>query len=329
MFSVDYSDPNLTANIQSNILNYGVCVVTGVLDNNECINMVNGMVNTLTYVTADLDEPFDINNPGTYKTLKKNLLPKKGKLYQNWGLGQAQFCWDVRCNPKIIDVFSRICGTDDLTVSMDGFSFIPPPEANNDHFSYQSQHNYHIDQSGKKPNLESVQGWVTALDVEDGDATLVAMICSHFFHSEYCKTYNLYPSSDWISLKNDHLDFFKQKGCYEHRFTCPKGSLVLWDSRTVHYGSGPLVGRPNPKFRSIIYVCYTPSNLMTERYRKRKIEIFESRGSSGYRRMTTHCPHKPHMHDEIPRLYGREKPKIRYLPDPVIHPQYLKLIGYR
>jgi hypothetical protein len=46
-------------------------------------------------------------------------------LLQQWGVGHAQALWDLRQNPKIIDIFSKLWGVPakELLVSFDGASF--------------------------------------------------------------------------------------------------------------------------------------------------------------------------------------------------------------
>lgn len=42
--------------------------------------------------------------------------------------GQTQLMWDLRQDPRIVNIFARIWNTDDLLVSMDGLSIMCPPE---------------------------------------------------------------------------------------------------------------------------------------------------------------------------------------------------------
>lgn len=152
------------------------------------------------------------------------------------------------------------------------------------------------------------------------------MVGSHAYHREYGKVYKSENNKDWIQV-ND-LQFFTDRGCVEHRIVAPKGSLVLWDSRTLHYGAKPLFGRQSPNFRSVVYLCYTPRSLITENTRIRKIDIFNSRGSKGYKRTTNHWPHKPVMFPETPYIRSGIIPNVLPLPDPIIPEEYKYLIGY-
>ena len=60
-------------------------------------------------------------------------------------------------------------------------------------------------------------------------------------------------------LNEDEKRFYiEEKSCLHNRIKCPKGSLVLWDSRTIHCGSEALKTRTTPNFRNVVYVCYEP-----------------------------------------------------------------------
>ncbi|RUS81803.1 hypothetical protein EGW08_010440, partial [Elysia chlorotica] len=56
------------------------------------------------------------------------------------------------------------------------------------------------------------------------------------------------------------LDWFKSKGCTRRRIPCPKGGLVLWDSRLFHANARPVEGRQHPgRWRFVVFVCMTPA----------------------------------------------------------------------
>ncbi len=48
--------------------------------------------------------------------------------------GQTQVMWDLRQDPRIVDVFAQVWNTNDLIVSMDGLSFMCPPEIREGYF---------------------------------------------------------------------------------------------------------------------------------------------------------------------------------------------------
>jgi hypothetical protein len=47
--------------------------------------------------------------------------------------------------------------------------------------------------------------------------------------------------------------------------------MVFWDSRTIHKGTAPMPDRVNlDRWRFVIYVCYTPASLQTEKDKLKK-----------------------------------------------------------
>ena len=50
-------------------------------------------------------------------------------------------------------------------------------------------------------------------------------------------------SSDYLSLEEAHIKWFREQGCLRRRVAVPKGGLLLWDSRLVHNNVRPIKGR--------------------------------------------------------------------------------------
>lgn len=79
---------------------------------------------------------------------------------------------------------------------------------------------------------------------------------SHKYHADLSREFG-YESvdDDWHILKSRERRFLESRGCEVRKIKCPAGSLVLWDSRTVHCGSNPLRSRPSPNPRLVAYLC--------------------------------------------------------------------------
>ena len=127
---------------------------------------------------------------------------------------------------------------EDLLVSFDGASFHFSPETTGFGWYNPDKSWLHSDQSYLRNGLECVQGWINAYDTNEGDATLTFLEGSNRFHTDFANQFNPTSSDDWFVLKQEHLNWYSNtKACIKVNIKCPVGSLVLWDSRTIHCGS--------------------------------------------------------------------------------------------
>lgn len=304
---------------------YGVAIIPNVLDAQECEQMKQGAWDYLETVTANLSLPIKKTNPQSWKSFKQ-LYPKHSMLVQHWSVGHAQFLWDIRTNPKVIAPFERIWGVpkEDLLVSFDGASFHFPPETTGFGFAKEDGKSWiHCDQSFLRNGNECVQGWINAYDTNEGDATLTILEGSNNFHAEFAKTFKPDRADDWFILTQEQIDWYiKTKGCVKINIKCPAGSLVLWDSRTIHCGKEPEPNRPKPNFRCVGYVCYTPRSKASNNSIYKKIEAWINL------RTTSHWPHKPKLFPEYPNTWGKQIPNIIQISRPHIDDLAYRLIGY-
>ena len=311
-------------NIINTLDQYGVAIIPNILNQLECDAMKRGMWNYLETITSNLPIPIKKENPQTWKSFKQ-LYPKHSMLIQNWSIGHAQFIWDVRTNLKVIQPFEKIWGVDkeDLLVSFDGASFHFPPEVTNFGWVNPDKSWLHSDQSFSRNAFECAQGWINAYDTNDGDATLTVLEGSNKFHSEFSNHFGANSSDDWFVLQQGHLDWYMQtKCCAKVNIKCPAGSLVLWDSRTIHSGKEPDKNRAQPNYRCVVYVCYTPRNLASKNILNKKINAWENL------RTTSHWPHNPKLFPIYPHTYGKPLPNIVQIPKPEINDLGYRLIGY-
>lgn len=307
--------------IKETIEKYGVAIVPSVIDGGEISLMRDGMWDYLEHVTQNFEKPISRNDSKTWIEYLK-LYPKHSMLLQQYGVGHSQFVWDVRQNEKVIDIFSKIWERpkEDLLVSFDGASFHFPPEETNRGWYRNTW--YHTDQSYLRPNFECIQSWVTAYDVDPGDATLAFMESSNIYHEEFAQKFEIKDKSDWYKHTREEQKFYEDKGCQEKRITCKAGSMVFWDSRTIHCGTEAIKKRGEKKLRNVVYICMTPRERATEANLKKKRKAFEEL------RMTTHTPHKPKLFPVNPRTYGGPLPNVTQIPKPNLTSLGKRLAGY-
>lgn len=311
-------------NVAKTLKKYGVAIIPNILNIEECNNMKQGMWNYLETITGNLEIPISRNNPQSWKTFKE-LYPKHSMLLQHWSIGHAQFIWDVRTNPKVIAPFEKIWNTpkEELLVSFDGASFHFPPEITK--FGWENPKKFwlHTDQSYLRNEFECIQSWINAYDTNNGDASLTILEGSHKFHAEFRNHFNQTSKDDWYILNEQELEWYTNiKGCVKRTIKCPAGSMVLWDSRTIHSGKQPEKTRSQPNYRCVVYLCYTPRIQATLKSIDKKILAWNNL------RTTSHWPHKPKLFPKIPRTYGMPLPDIIQIPKPTINHIGLRLIGF-
>lgn len=275
----------------------GILIIPSILDSHECDDIIKGTWDFFEHITQQWSVPIDRDDTKTWREIYK-LAPQHSMLFQHWGVGQAQVSWNVRQNPKIVNIFADIwrCKPEDLLVSMDGLSFHLPPEITNKGYFRKTW--YHCDQSFIDSSFQCVQGWVTALDVDEGDATLAYLKNSHKYHAEFSENFGIKDKSNWHKLTPEEEQFYLDKGCEYEKVVCPKGSLVLWDSRLIHCGTESKRNRDDIKLRCVIYVCYTPKHWASTRDIKNKNKALQDL------RTTNHYPHRPKLFPKMPRLWG-------------------------
>ena len=310
-------------NILETIQKYGVAIIPNILDENEIKAMVNGMWTTLEYLTEKFEVPIKRDMRETYASIK-HLRPIETVIFQQWSIGHADFIWQLRQNPKIVEIFAKIwnVSNEDLLTSFDGASFQMPPEITK--FGWHEENIYHTDQSLSRNSFECVQSWVTGFDVNENDATLAFLEGSNKYHEEFAKKFDISNFDDWyvISRNQKHMDFYvKEKGCERKCIKCPAGSMVFWDSRTIHFGLPAQKERTKPNFRCVAYICMLPRSLSSNKELEKKKMAFEDMLT------TSHWPHKI-ITFPTSSFYRSGKNEVQKMPRPNVSPLGLKLAGF-
>jgi hypothetical protein len=311
-------------NLKITLDTYGVAILPSVLSDEECTIMLKEMWDFFEHITGN---KLQRNEKTTWREFYK-LYPLHSMLVQYYSIGHAQFAWNLRQNPKLISIFAKLydCPEDDLLVSFDGSSFHLPPEVTRR--GWFNNKWLHTDQSFLDETSYCIQSWVTAVDINEGDATLVVLEKSHLFHKQFGQEYEKKSKDDWYKLTEDEIEWYKTVAeCQEKRIQCPKGSVVLWNSKTIHCGVEPLRTRESENIRAVCYLCYQPKTLLTtkkelEKCLKKKQKAFAEL------RTTTHWPLKAKLFAKNPRTYGGEVPKIQPIHVPILTERGKKLAGF-
>lgn len=280
----------------------GVAVVEGVIDPAP-------LQAAMWDILADLSGGEITSDPATWSMYYKFYL-LHSMLMQHYAVGHHQAVWDVRQADSISQIFaaiwsrggsdgreSRVVSERDLLVSFDGVSIHLPPEQTGRGW-YRGAAGLHTDQSYTRSGFECVQGFVTAFDTRKGDATFVYLRGSHAHHAAVGAKFGITDKTNWYKCSDGMLAEYATLGCEEISLVAPAGSLVLWDSRTIHCGREPVKGRAEPNFRFVVYVCMTERRRATAAGLRKKVKAFEEL------RMTSHVPHAPKLFSKLPRTYG-------------------------
>jgi|GEM_PF-1919180 hypothetical protein len=227
--------------------------------------------------------------------------------------GQTQVMWDLRQDFRIVHPFAQIWDTTDLIVSMDGLSLMCPQEIREGYvepFPHVDQavlirqdnvghdNNSSMDfvsESSLKTKPFTVQGQFLFEDSSEYDGGFYCIPKSHLRFDEFAPVWEALNTSQSVEVKQSRrtylLDFFDRNldesgnpYCKKH-VTAPRGSLILWDSRTVHWNQHASKDRPYsdyPKVRMVGYLCYVPKTRLTDENKKLRIEIFEEGVSTGH-----------------------------------------------
>ncbi len=245
--------------------------------------------------------------------------------------GQTQVMWDLRQDPRIVTIFANIWNTKDLIVSMDGLSFMCPPEIRKGHIepwphvdqvilrrqdnvphSNKAPSNF-VSESLLKTKPFTIQGQFLFEDSLDGDGGFYCIPKSHLRFTEFAPELEVIlattPSKERRDARHKFLlKFFTgtdKSGnpyCLKH-ITAPRGSLILWDSRTVHWNQNASKDRPyidSPKVRMVGYLCYVPKARLTNESKALRKEAFDQGVSTGHNPSSIELKYtKDHIYQEF------------------------------
>lgn len=303
---------SLLENAKESLETNGIAVIPNILKLDEVQQMQAGMWNILEDVTKRFDTPIDRNDDKTWAEMFK-LYPLHSMMLQNFGIGHYQDVWNVRQNSNICKAFSTIWNStpEEMLTSFDAISIHMPHEVTGKGY-YKGNDWLHTDQSYTRSNLECIQGFVTAYDIREGDATLTILSKSHKYHEKVGKKFNITSKKNWHKLTQEQIDFYIGEGCKRECIMAPAGSLVLWDSRLIHAGQEPLKDRVQPNFRFVVYVCQLPKSHCDSKNLIKKQQAFNDL------RLTSHWPNKVKLFPKFPNTYGGPMPIVDPIPLPIL-----------
>lgn len=302
----DFSPQTDLENLVPTLNKYGVAVLTNIFQHKECDDLKRK-------IFKHLNNQHNIQSTQDYY---RKIRPLNGGLIHSYGLSLLPEVLELKTDERTIEPFRRIWNEPEVTTSFDGLFIGPPPEETNFFFNPNSLA-FHTDQSSDKKEKCCIQAFINLEHTETGDGCLSVLTHSHNYHAEFFEHFKTSSKGkDWFKLKQSHIDWFiKEKSCQWNTICAPKGSMVFWDSRTIHMGTLPRQDRPcKDRWRFLVYVCYTPAHLQSVEDTKLKQVAYVQN------RMTAHWPYGV-------RLFDRKDDDLLYNKLENLTPRQRKFLG--
>jgi len=220
-----------------------------------------------------------MNDPSTWTKAK---LPVQTKLntYEHYSVVHERFMWEARMEPGVTDAFAKVWGTDELLVSFDSLNITLP------NLKPARAPWPHVDQAPRKRGLHCVQGIINLSRAGPEDGSLVVVPGSSALVEGFFDTQTDPATWGWKDnryFSEADMDYFRSRGLAPLRIEADPGDLILWDSRTVHWGGEPT--EKSDTIRTVIYAAYAPAKMATSEALAEKRRVFNAHGA------TTHWPH--------------------------------------
>ncbi|CAL5874848.1 uncharacterized protein PFLUO_LOCUS9150 [Penicillium psychrofluorescens] len=243
----------------------------------------------------------DLDDPSTWR--EENLpATHKFNLFKEYSVTHERFMWEARQEPKVVEAFAKIWGTDELLVSFDALNITLP----NRQDKPPNKPWPHVDQSPLRRGLHCVQGIINLSSAGPEDGSLILLprsntVTEKFFDEQTDPS--TWLKKDFRTISETEMDWFKDKGMSPIKVLADPGDLILWDSRTVHWGGEPTA--QSDTIRTVIYASYSPASMASKETLEAKQTAFRSYGA------TTHW-----AHDNIVL-----RDPLVYLPDGTVDPR--------
>ncbi len=314
--------------------------IVPILTETECDEYIEGIQNDLNEHVKEWNDEETLEK----KVKACELLFTKGILKPG-SVGQLNTLWKIRQNNKLIAVFhefySRYMGKEldkkGLRVSMDSCNITPPWKE-----TVQENGWIHVDQSFRSSKFMCYQGALALSEQTPEDGTTIIVPKSHKAHKKMAKWIAKQKNrkirelgkKHWYKLSKDELEkLYYFCGEKPVRLYVPKGSIVIWDSRTFHSGSLPLVTRKNKDgWRFATYVSYGHLEIARRYFTERQISQADTKRIKAFdeKRTTSHWTFPVYLNPKKDSNFRR--PQYNNLhwytpPEPTIDLDKLFLIG--
>lgn len=261
-FTPKFYDKNQSDLWLEHLDNEGYVVIKDILTDEEKTHAYKLFTKDIQTVSPNLD----FQNPESFIIQNVPCMFGKGMAVFN-GFGQSDAMWNLRTNNNIQHIFKAIHKTDELVVSLDGFSLFVSSEQ-------KSKPWLHIDQNPSNL-IYSIQGAYNLLPVTNESAGFVIIPQSHKMYKP-----EVSHKKNWIICENQQIIMEQAV-----KLIIPENCLVLWNSKTIHSNIGMNIKRKSLD-RITAFLSYQPKSIRNDEIlKKRKQAYFE-------KKTTSHCVDK-------------------------------------
>lgn len=198
---------------------------------------------------------FSWDNPTTYTIQHSPMMFGKGMAIFN-GFGHSNFMWSLRTDPNIYGIFEQVHDTNELVVSLDGFSVFLSDKQ-------KSKSWLHVDQNPEN-DIYSIQGAYNFLPVRENDAGFIVVPRSH---KEFVP--DVKNKKNWFVVDQD--TFVPQA----KKLIIPDNCFVLWNSKLIHANQGMNKGTVGFN-RLTTYITYLPKSMRPEAIKLKRMAAYMS-----------------------------------------------------
>lgn len=179
---------------------------------------------------------FDPNDESTW-TQEHLPVSFKGGMYFAYSSTHEKWVWEARMEPKVIDHFQQLWGTEELLCSFDGMNITLPRQKDLTWSPWP-----HCDQNPHRLGLQCAQGLLNYAPNGPKDGGLILMEGSAKLYDQFFQETRVQaahedapPESedfkDLFIFKEEDVKWFEDHGCKLVKTNLDVGDLVIWDSR--------------------------------------------------------------------------------------------------
>lgn len=234
-----YTATNIT-DLKKILDEYGVAILENYFDDKYADKIFASVKQWLIGLNIGLT-----NDIATWTAKNVPFGPRYG-MYQSI-ISHAPAFWNLRESAYLI--FRELLGDADLLTSVDGASFYPTINSPKNKSTWA-----HIDQTVSSDFMCYQSQFVAS----ETDASFVCTPKSHLTHAEYLKKFSINTPSNWHKFTDEQVVILEKKfgANYQIPIHAKPGSMIFWDSRTIHAAKYP-DNREN-KWRAVFYISMRP-----------------------------------------------------------------------